>query len=476
MKARQDSAADMAIITKLIQSPKSHENILTTKASLERGGTYSLFFDLAEKGDLWQYFINKEIIIDGVGQKATIFGRTIGLAGALVFLHEELHLNPTNEQPKSEQLQCYHLDLKPQNILVFEGTGGNDIWKISDFGISKIKILPHGQIFLDKVFKPKKHMDPSSGVENARFGGTYAAPEARELSDRVTRKSDVWSLGCVLALVLTFLDSQSSGIHEFQEARQENRTHDWFFDSEALKTRSDDKKILHSSVSDWLNALTKKASNRGEAEGLAIQKASEMLQDKLLIRDQDQRLSAKQVLRELRSIQSCFTESALSGQTSDAPSQSRHERRIWHPPLPFHNKQNSKHTAGSWYNWGFGLRGAVERSKFSTDGNHLAIVNNETIVVKSTADITQDRWKITRESEKSWAIVVKSTADIKHDRWRITRESEKSWADFSLGLKSLCVVVDSDYFEVIIESSKMPMQSMLTECSAGFTPSLLGKT
>lgn len=439
MKAREDSAAERATITKLIKTPKTpktpktHQNILTTKASLEWGNTYSLFFDLA-KQDLWQYFIDTEIIIDGVDEKATIFGRTIGLAGALAFLHEELYLNPTNEQPKREQLQCYHLDLKPQNILVFE-MGGNDIWKISDFGISKIKTVSQSQPdlesehLLDKVFKPKKNMDPSSGVENARFGGTYAAPEAREVSDMVTRKSDVWSLGCVIALVLTFLESQSSGIHEFQKAREENRKHDWFFDSAALKTRLDDRKILHSSVSSWLDALVDKASKRGKAEGTAIQKASRMLQDKLLVRDQSQRLSAKKVELELVNIQSWFADPPLSLQTSDAPPQAKRTRKFPYPQLPFHHtKQESKPTARSWHECHFKLFEGVKRCKFSPNGNRLAIVSNATIAVKSTADIENNRPGITRESQH-----------------------EKSWADFSLGSNRLCIAIDSDYFEVIIE-------------------------
>lgn len=105
------------------------------------------------------------------------------------------------------------------------------------------------------------------------------------MTDIVTRRSDVWSLDCVLALVLTFLESHLSGIHEFQKARGDNRMHDWFFDSEALKTRSDDRKMLHSSISDWLDALTNNASSRGEGEGSAIHKASEMLQDRSLVRD-----------------------------------------------------------------------------------------------------------------------------------------------------------------------------------------------
>jgi len=49
------------------------------EASLEWGDTYSIFFDLAKK-NLGQYFIDTNIIINGVNQKAKIFGRTIGLA------------------------------------------------------------------------------------------------------------------------------------------------------------------------------------------------------------------------------------------------------------------------------------------------------------------------------------------------------------------------------------------------------------
>jgi len=68
-KAREDSAVERAIITKLTKTPKSHENILMIKASLEWGGTYSIFFDLAKK-NLGQYFIDTNIIINGVNQKA----------------------------------------------------------------------------------------------------------------------------------------------------------------------------------------------------------------------------------------------------------------------------------------------------------------------------------------------------------------------------------------------------------------------
>ena len=421
-------------MTRIIQSPKDHENILKTKASLEWGNTYSLFFDLATK-DLWRYFTDTSITIDGIDQKAKIFGRTIGLAGALAFLHEELYVSSRNEQ-----LQCYHLDLKPQNILVFEagGNDGDDIWKISDFGMSRIKTVrdgqphPESEHFLDMIFKPQHNEDSSSGIENARAGGTYAAPEAREESAVVTRKSDVWSLGCVLALVLTFLDGQSRGINEFSQARQKDRKHDWFFDSKAVRTGSDEKQILHPSVSTWLRELTRRAFKRGISEGTAIQKASEMLVKEMLIRDQGRRLSAKKVEEKLKNIQSCFTEPAVNLQKTNSPPELKRQLKIPHLPLRSRRtQQSSKHTK-SLEKWNFELPKAAKRCLFSPDGTYLIIVSSESVVIKSTADIQHERTK---------AITIP--------------QNEKPWMNFSVGSKYLCITSEPDYFGVLQKSSKI---------------------
>ncbi len=182
-EAKKSFVAEGTTIKQFIQCAKSHDNIATTKASLEWGNTYSLFFDLA-KCNLWEYFMDDAKddadTVNTLVEKQRVFGRTIGLAGALTYLHDELYLDSTNEQ-----LQCYHLDLKPQNILVF-GTSGKEIWKISDFGISQIKRVPqnksHGESehhisFLDRIFTSKTpDDDPSSGVDNSRYGGTLCFP------------------------------------------------------------------------------------------------------------------------------------------------------------------------------------------------------------------------------------------------------------------------------------------------------------
>lgn len=428
-EAKESFVTEEATLKQFILCSKSHENILTTKASLEWGNTYSLFFDLAEQ-NLRGYLTDEEISIDNLEQRQTVFGRTIGLAGALAYLHDELYLRGINQQ-----FQCYHLDLKPQNILVFKAErGGNDIWEISDFGISKIKRLSQGQApqesdhhisILDQIVKPKiENMDPSSGIENARFGGTYAAPEAREVTDMVTRKSDVWSLACVLTLVLTFMDSQSLGIHPFQAAREEGRKHDWFFDSKAFKAGSHIEEILHSSVSTWLGNLVDKASKRSKSEGTAILKASQMLQGELLIRDQEQRLPAKEVERRLRNIQSCFTDQVASPSKSEtliAPIKPSGHWKLFHVPRPSHRPTNL------WEERQFRLPEDINRCKFNHIGSYLGAVSNKVIVTISVIDIQRDRKSVP-----------------------YTSATGKKWADSGLGSNYLCAELNSDYFGVCL--------------------------
>lgn len=316
--------AEGSILKKFIQADKHHENILVTKASLEWGGTYSLFFDLA-KYNLWDYFHDENIFILPT-QKAMVFGQCIGLAGALAFLHNDLFLNSGS----GEQLQCYHLDLKPQNILVFERYEPHDpnvncIWKISDFGISKIKHCKrrgsnesssHSESFLDMIFRPKKPNDSSSGVDNARYGGTYAAPEATLDGAKVTRKSDVWSLGCVTTLVLTFLDSGTKGIADFDSSRLHERDNDRFFESKKPMLGTEDVDELHHSVPTWLGALVERAHERSELEGKAIEKTSTYVLESMLHPDQEKRHDAKQVENKLKGIQVQYAESFKTLSTS----------------------------------------------------------------------------------------------------------------------------------------------------------------
>jgi len=72
-------------------------------------------------------------------------------------------------------LNITHRDLKPENILVMaDGT-----IKLADFGLGKV--TPKGQLFSSACGSPH-----------------YIAPEIASFQDYDARKTDVWSLGCVL--------------------------------------------------------------------------------------------------------------------------------------------------------------------------------------------------------------------------------------------------------------------------------------
>ena len=426
--------AEGSILKKFIQADKRHENILVTKASLEWGGTYSLFFDLA-KYNLWDYF-HDENNSNLHTQKATLFGQCIGLAGALAFLHNDLFLNSGS----GEQLQCYHLDLKPQNILVFErdephGPHGNYIWKISDFGISKIKHCKrrgsnesssHPVSFLEMIFRPKKpndNTDASSGVDNSRYGGTYAAPEARLESDKVTRKSDVWSLGCVITLVLTFLDSGTRGIAEFDDSRLHDRDNDRFFETKSPLFSTEAVDELHHSVPKWLDRLVENAYERSKLEGKAVEKTSQYILESMLLPDQEKRHDAKQVEDKLKGIQLSY---AKSIETLSKPGKHPHTwkdtvmERLY-PPI----KKRELSIDGSLEIFSFSIEDRPKKYRCSQGGRYLACQSDTIISTMLVTDIQGGRPAKVHASP-----------------------SDRKWVDSSIGSEYLCAAPQSRYFEV----------------------------
>lgn len=421
---------------KFIQADKHHENILVTKASLQWGGTYSLFFDLA-KYNLWDYFHDENLSVLPT-QKAMVFGQCIGLAGALAFLHNDLFLNASS----SEQLQCYHLDLKPENILVFErdepnGQHGNYIWKISDFGISKIKHCKrrgshessgHHVSFLEMIFRPKKPFDDpnaSSGVDNSRYGGTYAAPEARLESHKVTRKSDVWSLGCIITLVLTFLDSGKIGIADFSDSRLQGRDNDRFFETNLPVIGTKAVGELHASVPKWLDGLVANAHERSELEGKAVEKTSQYVLESMLQADQEKRHDARQVEDKLKGIQLRYPKSIenLSKPGKHPQKNPSSSPNTWGAKImdffPHKKRKRSLDTSQ------FPIEEGSKKYRCSQGGRYLTSQSDTVISTMLVTDIQEGR------------------------RAKVhTSSSDRKWVDSSIGSEYLCAAPKSRCFEV----------------------------
>ncbi|KAI4611677.1 hypothetical protein J4E83_007927 [Alternaria metachromatica] len=109
-----------------------------------------------------------------------------------------------------DKLETLHLDIKPDNILIFEtrsGSGDQEhyelIWKLSDFGLARKKAAK----------KPKAGSAQTSTATSrgstlpaTRPTGLYQAPEIQEQeTSQAGRGSDVWSMGCITLTVLAFI-------------------------------------------------------------------------------------------------------------------------------------------------------------------------------------------------------------------------------------------------------------------------------
>lgn len=109
---------------------------------------------------------------------------------------------------------CAHMDIKPDNVLVFEG-GDVGTWKLCDFGISiiagghNIRVGPSGDLM-------------TMAARAARMPTDYTAPEIHPGGppERTTgRSADMWSFGCLFTEVLAFSLNPTEGVCRFRERR-----------------------------------------------------------------------------------------------------------------------------------------------------------------------------------------------------------------------------------------------------------------
>ena len=178
-------------------------------------------------------------------QKRKIFWQAISLVDALDHLHNGLHVE------SDHRYTCWHLDLKLSNILVTFVSSDNEklsvMFQITDFGISRIKqprlkdgtgIRDHQDSF-SQLFQPQTYASPT----DARRGDASdcLAPEAYGGGSKITGDSDIWSLGCILSIIFTFIEGEPYAVENFAADRERlPRDGSWFFTkTEQLSAPSD---------------------------------------------------------------------------------------------------------------------------------------------------------------------------------------------------------------------------------------------
>ncbi|KAK7440161.1 serine/threonine protein kinase [Colletotrichum acutatum] len=308
-----ESREEGEIMKMILSLSKTCENIMENLGTLNieyptgaSPAPYSLFMPLAVC-DLGAYMKK-----DGSNAPKTAINRAgfirsaIGLANGLKFLHQEM------QTPGLDRIVCYHMDLKPSNVLIFRESGNGDgagpryIWKLSDFGMSRVKIRHHTsreeEKDIAKWFTKRRDMQQRtmSGTQNRRGQGTYLPPESFREGKVMNTRSDVWSLGCILSVLFVYLEGGKRAIDNYETNRLKNRrgidaSYDVFFHVKLFGHTS-----VHSAVKNAHKQLIHKAAARSVKEHQAVRTMLNFLGSKVLKINQNKRCSAKEVENMLR--------------------------------------------------------------------------------------------------------------------------------------------------------------------------------
>lgn len=276
---------------------KRENNIVQSLGCLQIGSSYSLFMPVAIC-DLQKYMMRQHpVVLQELGSKANLVLAAAGLASGLHFLHSGIRTE------ELEELVCYHMDLNPNNVLVFV-EHGRHVWKLSDFGMARVKMRQGQQSPMDNDFNSlfvqrKKPLDPSSQPTlNRRGEGTYLPPESISAAPVMRTGSDVWALGCVLSVVFAYLDGGASGVLAYSDARQNYRKADGYDRFFVRGTHFKTSKI-HPEIRIWHEKISAEATRRNLEEGRAVARMLGFLQDSVLKVDQARRCDAEAVKQEL---------------------------------------------------------------------------------------------------------------------------------------------------------------------------------
>ncbi|KAL4811756.1 hypothetical protein BDW67DRAFT_148678 [Aspergillus spinulosporus] len=390
-----DPAAEREIM-EMIRASSAWEcpNILKNMGSLAFGPTvYSLFMPLAIC-DLRAYMMEHHPTRpNSIEEKMDIIRCATGLAGGLHFLHHEM------KTPRMEDLVCYHMDLKPSNILIFSepGTDGKirNIWRISDFGMSRMKIRRfHGgfgeEKNVNRWFIRRSELDvkdPSlSGTLNRRADGTYLAPEAESGDRSMKTNSDVWSLGCVLSVLFAYMEEGRQGVIRYADERLK---YNEAGASDKFVVRGFRGAKPNPAIRKTHGYLMEKANGRSSHEGGIVNNFLSYIEKHVLQIDQSKRKDAKDVASMLQKTFKGYVELGenSSNNVTKPPTRMRGER-IRQKVQARINYKDEDATPTSVFQWYLSETEAFKGCQISPDSSFIAYWTDRKILLYSALSLS----------------------------------------------------------------------------------------
>ncbi|KAL4978776.1 kinase-like domain-containing protein [Aspergillus desertorum] len=175
--------------------PLRHRHLIELLFSFKKKDGYHLVFPWAD-GTLKDYWernpdlnFSRDLLLWSLEQMA-------GIADGLASFHE--FTNPAHGITQFGR----HGDIKAQNILWFSNA---NVLKIADLGLASVR----GR-------DSRSNVHPNTVIESP----TYSPPEKQRMH-LVSRKWDIWSLGCLYLEFVTYLVLGNAAIEEFSKERED---------------------------------------------------------------------------------------------------------------------------------------------------------------------------------------------------------------------------------------------------------------
>ncbi|KAJ8129324.1 hypothetical protein O1611_g4308 [Lasiodiplodia mahajangana] len=237
-----------------------HPHLIQAYAAYKRGNERGFVFPWADGGNLRQFWmsngtpLDRELLLWGIAQMR-------GLADGISKLHGE---------------GIRHGDIKPGNILVFpDGTNQWGTLVLADVGLAK-----------SHDYHTRRRNTPTTTAFGSR---RYESPEVNP--GLLSRKYDIWSLGCVFLEFLIWLLRGPDGLNLFLEESNENGNETRFWELTSPSPR------LRKVIIDYMENISV-SLKRGSSIPVLIDLLA-LIQARLLIVDVEHRASATEILRQL---------------------------------------------------------------------------------------------------------------------------------------------------------------------------------